>query len=42
MSNKNNKKQSAKNTMARILCLVLVGLMVFSGAVLTIISVLVN
>lgn len=39
MSNK-NKKQSGTNPMARILCLVLVGLMVLSGAALAIISAL--
>lgn len=33
-----NKKQNGTNPMARILCLVLVGLMVFSGAVLAIVS----
>lgn len=40
MSNKNNKKEkiSGKRIFASILCIVLVALMVVSGAVLTIIS----
>lgn len=39
MSNKNKKtNNSGVNPMARILCLVLVGLMVLSGAVLAIVS----
>ena len=41
MSNKNNKSNGT-GTMARILCLVLVGLMVFSGAVLAIVSEFIN
>ncbi len=38
MSNNKNKKTNGTNPMARILCLVLVGLMVLSGAALAIIS----
>ncbi len=42
MSNKNKKSNNGTNTMARVLCLVLVGLMVFSGAVLAIVSALIK